>query len=151
MPPTLVRNRTRVRVSAINVIATSFLLALIAFSSLNAGARRLQKGTIINSGTRLWVSATLPQGKVGVAYVGAVGVRGGIAPYTFTSVGSLPAGIVLNAGRRQRSSVTDECHGCVRCNSAVLRYSQRFQQYQCYVVNQCRLDLQHRCTDRANS
>jgi hypothetical protein len=99
MPPIIVRHCTRVRVREIRttVVATSFLLALIVFSSLQAGARRLQKDWTTITGTRLWVSATLPQGKVGVAYVGALGVRGGVAPYKFTAKGSLPPGVTLNS------------------------------------------------------
>jgi len=99
MPPKFVRLWPRVRVTEIatSSLVTSLLLAFIAFSSVYAGARRIEKGTTTNSGTRLWVSATLPQGKVGTAYVGALGVRGGVAPYTFSETGSLPAGIALNS------------------------------------------------------
>lgn len=57
----------------------------------------MDAGKISTFGSRLWVSATLPQGKVGVAYVGALGVRGGVAPYTFSATGSLPPGITLNS------------------------------------------------------
>jgi len=97
MPPKLVRLWPRVRVATFtnSVYVTSLVLVFSLFS-LHAAARRLEKSTTI-SGTRLFVSATLPQGKVGTPYVGALGVRGGVAPYSFTETGSLPAGIVLNA------------------------------------------------------
>ncbi|HWH57843.1 MAG TPA: putative Ig domain-containing protein [Terriglobales bacterium] len=98
MPPKLVRLWPRVRVTGFtnSVYVTSLVLVFSLLLSLQAAARRLEK-TTTTSGTRLFVSATLPQGKVGTPYVGALGVRGGVAPYSFTETGSLPAGIVLNA------------------------------------------------------
>lgn len=99
MPPKFVRYCARVRVREITAtfFVTSLLLAITVLFPQHAAARRMQIGKVSTTGTRLWVSATLPQGKVGVAYVGALGVRGGIAPYRFTETGALPAGVTLNS------------------------------------------------------
>lgn len=99
MPPIIVRHRTRVRVRELTT--TSLLIALfLAFAicfPLQAGARRLETGTIAKASTHLYISATLPQGKVSTTYVGALGVRGGVAPYTFNTNGTLPPGVTLNS------------------------------------------------------
>jgi len=71
-------------------------LTFTVFFPQHAAAKRMQNEKNSTSGTHLWLSATLPQGKMGVAYVGALGVRGGVAPYTFSETGSLPPGITLN-------------------------------------------------------
>ena len=44
--------------------------------------------------------ATLPGGTAGVAYTQALTIAGGIAPYTVTQTGTLPAGLTFNAATR---------------------------------------------------
>ena len=48
-------------------------------------------------------------GQVGVAYSGSAVASGGVAPYTYAIVGTLPAGLTLNAatGADQRDADGD--------------------------------------------
>ena len=100
MPPTLVRHCARVRVTQFTITSLLAILFLTTafFFPASALARRMEtRAATLKLSTHLWVSATLPQGTVGAAYVGGLGVRGGVAPYNFRVSGSLPPGIALNS------------------------------------------------------
>jgi len=99
MPPKLVRLCTRVRneVKSLTIV-TSLALVFIASSPMYAAPRaRTGDAVLLNTSTRVFLSAALPQGRVGSSYSGTLSTRGGSAPYTFTATGSLPPGVVLNA------------------------------------------------------
>jgi hypothetical protein len=97
MPPKLVRLCTRVRNDgALLAVVASLMLAFVVSSPMYAEVARFRAGTA-TSQTRIYLSATLPQGRTGVAYNGGLSVRGGSAPYAFETIGSLPPGIVLNS------------------------------------------------------
>ena len=52
--------------------------------------------------------ATLPAGTAGTAYSQALSISGGIAPYTVTLTGALPAGLAFDAGTRILSGTPTE-------------------------------------------
>src|SRR5258708_25831441 len=94
MPPKTFRHSNRVG----NVTRFTLFLGTavaILFSQL-AAAREMTSEPRSGPSTRIFISATLPLGQVGAAYSGAVTARGGTAPYTFRTNGTLPPGISLD-------------------------------------------------------
>src|SRR5512140_885475 len=95
MPPKHVRLCTRVREVSFLVVL-GFIFAVMSLPHSAAITKARVGNDIEKWATRIFVTASLPQGTVAVAYNGALGVRGGAAPYSFSSTGSLPPGVALN-------------------------------------------------------
>ena len=69
-----------------------YFLRILSFSLL------LLTLSLVRADAAVTVNCTLPAGQVGVAYIGgSCTASGGTSPYTFSVVGSLPAGLGLSA------------------------------------------------------
>jgi hypothetical protein len=99
MPPKFVHLCARLGIQGKLTLFIAGVLLVLAMPAAMHGrvAARLRSDGTFQRGTRMLVAASLPQGRVGVAYSGVVGVRGGTAPYAFTVAGSLPPGLALNS------------------------------------------------------
>lgn len=78
-----------------------FALLLLLPFVFNTPAFAQDKATksltlVVNSSAVVLAPATLPNGMVGLLYQTSVTATGGLAPYTFTATGTLPAGVSLS-------------------------------------------------------
>ena len=93
---------TYVSSSLVTVNVPSFLLAsvgVVSISITNPGGTVSNLSSFTITAAQIVItSSTLPAAKQGAAYSATLSVKGGVAPYTWTTVDSLPSGLTLSSG-----------------------------------------------------